>query len=397
MHIPSHTQACIPPFFIDLSDFKKFIRTLRKYKLNAESLNPLTDDPPMKKNSNSIFHWGIGILSSTLIIWAMVFFFKNSLQLQTFDQTIGEYVPTPGSIVTWRSEGWADSHYGQHGFALNEEALVLSARPKFILWGDSHAESLQVPDNKKISAQFNAISSETPYACITYGRSGATVADYYYAIPRYEKALKGIVGHVILLSGMDDVLPNIPINGHGQFLSSPWALTDKKMAPGKRKQFLKSIARTLRLGPFYYLLTSQRLPDLRLTRTQAPQSTQRPPADSKSYNLEEGWRFLLQSLKQQSSGFLVFIYCPKSVPSLKHGRIQLKDTKADLVERFHTICTESGVGFIDTTKRFTQLYLQKKTLPRGFFNSPPGTGHMNEYGLKIIAESLRDSFQGVRK
>lgn len=66
------------------------------------------------------------------------------------------------------------------------------------------------------------------------------------------------------------------------------------------------------------------------------------------------------------------------------------DPDYDDKEAFKKKCNDYGIGFIDMTTKFVSLLNQKHVFPRGFYNTMPGKGHMNEHAHKIIAESIYD-------
>jgi hypothetical protein len=54
-----------------------------------------------------------------------------------------------------------------------------------------------------------------------------------------------------------------------------------------------------------------------------------------------------------------------------------------------------GVVVVYPNKAFQQQYDQHKVLPRGFFNSPPNLGHLNDYGNETVAAVLADALEAI--
>lgn len=51
-------------------------------------------------------------------------------------------------------------------------------------------------------------------------------------------------------------------------------------------------------------------------------------------------------------------------------------------------CEEAGVTYIGMTDEFEKLYIQEKKLPYGYSNTEMGTGHLNKYGNRLVAQTL---------
>ena len=58
------------------------------------------------------------------------------------------------------------------------------------------------------------------------------------------------------------------------------------------------------------------------------------------------------------------------------------------VEEFSQKCREYGVGFLDLTEKFQQVYQEKHLLPHGFMTSRVENGHLNAAGHQAAAEEI---------
>lgn len=65
--------------------------------------------------------------------------------------------------------------------------------------------------------------------------------------------------------------------------------------------------------------------------------------------------------------------------------------------RFQSECEKRNIILCDMTDTFEQEYQQKHILPDGFNNTTPGTGHLNKYGHRMIAEKLYEMIQEGEK
>ena len=101
--------------------------------------------------------WVMGFLFSCFFIWMVSAVFSDGIAPVEWDEDLGLFVHSKGSVVRFRSEGWSDTRIGKHGLTVFGEVVSTSARPKFILWGDSFADALQMDDSLRASNLYNEI------------------------------------------------------------------------------------------------------------------------------------------------------------------------------------------------------------------------------------------------
>lgn len=63
------------------------------------------------------------------------------------------------------------------------------------------------------------------------------------------------------------------------------------------------------------------------------------------------------------------------------------------IEWFKASCEKYGITFIDATNAFLDAYEKDYTIPYGFSNTTPGTGHLNKEGHRISAQLLLDALK----
>lgn len=62
---------------------------------------------------------------------------------------------------------------------------------------------------------------------------------------------------------------------------------------------------------------------------------------------------------------------------------------------FASTCSDLGIVFVDMTDSFKNLYADEHQLAHGFINTGVGSGHLNKYGHRVIAEKLAEVIQGL--
>ena len=90
---------------------------------------------------------------------------------------------------------------------------------------------------------------------------------------------------------------------------------------------------------------------------------------------------------------------PGSILILYHPAVEITGAGMALVEEdtvaaFREACERVGIVFLDTSEAFLRAYEENYTVPCGFFNTVPGTGHLNAQGHRLCAEVLLDALKG---
>lgn len=346
----------------------------------------------MSSNKQKIFAWLGGICFSAAFAWTISIVFLNSVIPQVWDEDLGEFIRKPGIVVRFRSEGWGNTAVGEHGILGGGDVVLSGGNPCLLLWGDSHLEAYQVDDRYKVASVFNSLNKDLQAASIS--RSGLSVADYYFLIPRFEKMYPNISAHVILLSGMDDVTPGRQNSCNGRFFADPWRFERGNCTLSPLALKWGSMLYKFRLEPYYQLYRDVKdwVADMRIAVAPAPTATK----IVRNSKLGRAWDFLVHELSTAAEKPIVFVYCPYG-PRIVNGNIDFTDRNAKEKEQFKEHCTNGGVGFIDMTEAFSDLFSEERKLPRGFFNTPQGQGHFNADGQALIAEAINAYFHTVEQ
>lgn len=354
----------------------------------------------MRKQTSLILYWSLGFIASFLFIWGVAAVFKTSVTPKVWDEKVGRYVNDPDTVIRNRSEGWADTKSASHGLSPEGERIFYSSVPKFLYWGDSFADGIQVAAEDRAVNRYNAMSLQLAPKGVSVADSGLSVADFYFYIPRYEQLTENVVGHVFLLPGFRSITPGRHLDCHSQFLPDPWRFEYSDCEPSEEALKYASVLNRSRTDFIHALYRS--IVDYSLRFSVGNMSVERPvvqkaSAEPSLAELKEAWTFLLAELKKKTTARLVFLYMPLR-PSLAGGEI-LFEAEATKVQKelFMQLCREADVDFIDLAPDFNRLYEEEGRLGMGFFNTPQGTGHLNEDGQALVAKGLYEYFsKGVR-
>ncbi len=343
----------------------------------------------------SLKFWIGGFFLSLLIITGISFLFGDSVLVYTWSSDLGTWIRPPGTVYRHRSEGWGTAHFGQLD-VIGVRDISKTGVPAIAIWGDSHVEAFQVEQWEKMQEQLVDIwksHGRTGLTAFGIGKSEASVADYYFQIPHYEKKCPSILAHVIIISGMDDVLPDQPSAVHGAFESKPeYRLVEHNRAPAHVR--VRAALRKWGLD-FVWLSAVPLIKDTKLRFSPGPAGTGRERVEIvREPNPGKAFSFLLSALRRQTAKPVTFVYCPEA-PTIKGGKVDFADRDAGIVPIFAEECRRNGIGFIDMTRDFRNYYEEEGAFPRGFSNSRPSQGHFNSGGHRLVAKAIYRAYRSM--
>lgn len=117
---------------------------------------------------------------------------------------------------------------------------------------------------------------------------------------------------------------------------------------------------------------------LSVTAEQTPQIS----IDEKPYDLLMNY---FQKIEQQYNTQIVIMFHPfESLHS--DGSISFAETECAKV--FSQYAEKQGIGFVDMTEDFENMYYENHHVPHGFPMGKLGVGHINKYGHAAVADKL---------
>lgn len=337
-------------------------------------------------------HWVLGLALSLSAAWLAGAVFLDTVQPVTFDTILGRYVATPGTTSRTRGEGWASSSVGEHGIR-GLSGGRLPAGPKVAFWGDSYVEGLQVDDRARMAQRFSelAASAGLELAGVGLGTGGDHLPDFLLKARTTAPALGDVRLHVFVLPRLADLSPDAIHPGRASFLSSPELhLAAGGDRPSQAALALAPAFRRLELAGAFAIY--ERLCALSVRLAPGPALASAAPAPpAPRVADEEAMRFLighaLQTARENGGGGVLFLRLP-TLPRLESGTVVQGDSEEALARAFAEACGRGGAGFLDMGPAFRSFHQQTGRFPSGFFNSPPGSGHLNEDGHQLVAQAV---------
>lgn len=333
-------------------------------------------------------HWLAGLALSLLAAWAAGAIFLDTVQPVVFDPQVSRWVAQPGTTSRTRGEGWASSTIGEHGIR-GLPGGHLPRGPKVVFWGDSFVEAVQVDDRERMAQVFTALARQDGLALsgVGIGNGGDTLIDALFRLPDYAGALAPVALNVLVLSRLEDMLPDRLRPCRARFVSTPeFRLERVDCPPSPLALRLAGPFRVLELAGAFEVFRKLQASTLRLGPGPAPRA---PAADSPAPKAEEDAAidFLLTRVREHSRSPVLLLRLPL-LPVLNRGRVRMDEPQPTLTGQVAQACVRNGVGFLDLAPGFAAHFQATGRFPHGLFNSPPGTGHLNQDGHRLVAEAV---------
>lgn len=342
-------------------------------------------------------HWALGLALSLAAAWLAGAVFLDTVQPMAFDAALGRYVATPGTTSRTRGEGWASSSVGEHGIR-GLPGGRLPEGPQVAFWGDSFVEGLQVDDHARMAQQFSELAASAGLELagrkptgVGLGTGGDHLPDFLLKARDTAPALGDVRLHVFVLPRMADILPDVPSPGRASFRSLPQPrLEEGGKGPSDTSLALAPAFRSLELAGAFAVYERLRALSVRLAPGPVLASAASSPPATRAAD-ETAMRFLighaLQTARENGGGEVLFLRLP-TLPRLESGTVAQGDPEEALARAFAEACGRGGAAFLDMGPTFRSFHQQTGRFPSGLFNSPPGSGHLNEDGHRLVARAV---------
>lgn len=282
------------------------------------------------------------------------------------------------------SEGFAWLKMDENGY---NNAHDNSNDTDILLMGSSHMEALQVDSDENTGALLNQMLPE--YKTYNIGISGHTV---YRCVDNMEAAIKTYAPNEYVVLVIDTV----------DFSESEM----KSVIDGTAKSIPSYDS-----GMMYYL---QKIPAVKAVYKQLDEwiSTDSLQTGSAgNVNIEESSRDKKEdSIRNSEYKNLLSEFLSKAKKPAKEAKCELivvyqpqqTLTEAGTVEYHHfkeklevlkQVCKVQDIAFCNMTEGFDNLFETEYQLAHGFVNTELGVGHLNQYGHKVLAETIAEKIE----
>lgn len=279
----------------------------------------------------------------------------------------------PGARLLMGTEGRGSHRLDSRGYLNPDKAL---AEHFVLVVGSSFTQGKEVPAGKRFTDILNdaLAESEETLAVYNVSQDGFYLPDVCRCFPA-------------LLAEFPDAGKLVIEIGTTAFPEEAFAAPQDTPDPAAQGPAL--LAR-LSPGEMLCLETKEALPILTLAKAQLTALTDAAPSEIPAPAGEETLKAALSRLRQQFAGDILILYHPP-VEITPAGMAVMEE---ETTSAFRAACEGAGVRFVDVSGAFGAAYEEAYLVPYGFFNTTPGSGHLNIQGHRLCAEALLPHLKG---
>lgn len=324
---------------------------------------------PLISGRKLFFYFGVFVLATLVANGICYFYYSPAIQIENHEKF------TDLKNITSNHNPHGDEGYGnitidQNGF--NNQSKFPIEDSRIVCIGSSQTEAQHVGSNENF---VSIINQEYPEAkAYNVGISASTFASTFFRITPLKEKFPNAHVFIFEINNM----PSLEDLKRMEKILSENNVPEKDIS-WKNGNFILKAMGTI---PLCRLLWKQ-------------YDHQRKNADSKPVKKEcfdcESYEYYLRrvlSLGKKKAGNtdIVIFYLARTKLD-KNGEIEISEDDGQNAI-FKKACKDIGINYLDMAEPFTESYRREHVLPYGFLNSRIGTGHLNIYGHRIIADSL---------
>ena len=315
-----------------------------------------------------------GVTAFVLLCLLCAFYYRTPMY-ETNRLGNTDFAYAPGARWMQMTEGMSWGRFDDWGFN-NPEVIE---NPDILVLGSSHMEATYMQQQELLSVRLENLLGGG-IRVYNMGISGCHLPQTLQYLPRTLEVFKE-PPRLLLIEAHD---LSITEEQAEQILSSqvPSIYTPK---PDWQKQVLSL--------PYMRLLAQQKnlgLPAL-LNPPRKPASAEdyEMPGEPFPEDAPEGVVYdpIFSVLRQLQEAYQVkiLIFYQPTEKLQKDGSVLFPQDP--WIHVFEGKCRENGIGFLDMTEKFQEMYRKEHRLPHGFLTGRIGTGHLNADGHRAIAEA----------
>ena len=356
-----------------------------------------------RKTGKTIVSWGLALLFALVIANGISFFYRSGAGSIQRENAYSTSIRTPNSSIVRGSEGYGINHVDAKGY-LNDDKLPL-AEHCILLMGSSHAEGLQVMQKDNMASVLNDRIDPTVRTVYNLGTAGQTLPRI---IEGFQAALEEFPNADAILIEMSQM----------EFATEDLvrALDQARFDPASTGEALEeslSASRRIRNSvllamPLVSLLRQQvdsmsfsmagafgidrlvaQANSLFAPKNTADAAQNTAPA-SAGNPAQPGYAAALNQalalIRSETGKPIILLYHP-GVGILADGTIAI-DRDIRYYNDYRSACENNNIVFLDTGDAFLEAYQKDYSIPYGFTNTTFLTGHLNQTGHRIVAETF---------
>lgn len=279
-----------------------------------------------------------------------------------------DYKWKPNAFMATMQEGFAFFMTDRNGY----NNIATYDNNDILILGSSHMEAVQIPTRDNISSLLNNLLDYNTYSI------GISSHNLYRCVSNYENAVKEYA------PAKYTIIETSQIDLSKEEMESVIVGTDLPS-----KTYDTGMKKVIQLIPAAKPILNQLITWVTLKNPVNGTTTQLINTDE----LPEGYLEMLHRFLSIVSDVAtnleikpIIFYHPSE--RLNPDGSVTYCTEHIYLEAFASSCADLGIIFIDMTDSFKSLYANEHQLAHGFINTAIGSGHLNKFGHRVIAEKL---------
>ena len=324
---------------------------------------------PLINGRKLIFYFSIFLLATLVANGICYFYYSPVIQISNHEK-FTDLKNTTSTHNPHGDEGYGNISIDKNGF--NNQSKFSIEESRIVCIGSSQTEAQHVGSNENF---VSIINQEYPEAkAYNIGISASTFASTFFRITPLKEKFPNARVFIFEINNM----PSLDDLKRIEKILSENNVPEKDIS-WKNGNF---ILKTMGTIPLCRLLWKQ-YDHQRKSASSKPVKKEHFDGDSYEYYL----RRVLSLGKEKAGNTDIVIFYLASTKLDKNGEIEISEDDGQNAI-FKKVCKDIGINYLDMSVPFTESYRRKHVLPYGFLNSRIGTGHLNIYGHRIIADSL---------
>ncbi len=314
---------------------------------------------------------------------------------KTFETGWGD-VPLQGSRQVAGTEGYGVTHYLAHGEIVTPWE---GGGTPVVAIGDSHTEALQVSDGMKFVslAEARLRSKGVLVNLHNLGRNSLGISDYVFLAPLIRQDYGPQV--VVFQLSAEDFWGEEGGDSFNRQHRSYFVETDAGDLEllHNDQHFQPNLYTRLTSQWMLYAYGRERWGKIaeKFGAGHGAAGQPRPaPANSEKILPVARLADQLKLLKEAYAGTKIILLLLPFSPQIEQGALNFDDP--EYLKILNSAEDVGGFYIVDPRREFNRLAWQGR-LPRGFMNSLPGKGHLNEFGHAIVAELLAEKIMEITR
>ena len=328
-----------------------------------------------------LLEWAAAMMIAVLLCnWALYLYHHPAAWIHRSGSAT-DGILNPNSVTLQGTEG-----RGQHGVDgkgyLNPDLPL--AEDYILVVGSSYVQGKEVQAGKRFTDLMNTALAASPEELAVYTVS----QDGFY----FHQMVKGFQALLQEFPDAGTIILEVNANSY-----SAKALTEAlEQHPFDPSQTGEVIYDKLSVMQKIVIAVKEWFPILNLGKSQLTamlSSDSGSPAapEASQYSMEKAVDAAVALLRAQYNGRLIIFYHPDVDIRSDGSMMPEKDERAAL---YREACGKYGVEFVDVSDAFQDAYARDYTVPYGFSNTKMGSGHFNEAGHQICADTLLEVLKG---